>query len=87
MTTARPELPYPCSSQAKSREETSLRGKLCDGAVLRIRQASFQSEPKSYPRNKNCEITKSTNTRLQRDFVAYYFALLYIVQMSTSTHL
>ena len=27
MTTARPELPYPCVSQAKSRDETSRRGK------------------------------------------------------------
>ena len=27
MTTARPELPYPCNSQAKSRDETSRRGK------------------------------------------------------------
>ena len=27
MSTARPELPYPCSSQAKSRNETSRRGK------------------------------------------------------------
>ena len=26
MTTARPELPYPCSSQAKAREESSRRG-------------------------------------------------------------
>ena len=26
-STARPELPYPCSSQAKSRGETSRRGK------------------------------------------------------------
>ena len=26
MTTARPELPYPCNSQAKSRDETSQRG-------------------------------------------------------------
>ena len=27
MSTARPELPYPCVSQAKSRDETSRRGK------------------------------------------------------------
>ena len=27
MTTARPELPYPCVSQAKSRDETSRSGK------------------------------------------------------------
>ena len=27
MTTARPELPYPCNSQAKSWDETSRRGK------------------------------------------------------------
>ena len=27
MTTARPELPYPCNSQARSRDETSRRGK------------------------------------------------------------
>ena len=27
MTTARPEFPYPCVSQAKSRDETSRRGK------------------------------------------------------------
>ena len=27
MSTARPELPYPCNSQAKSRDETSRRGK------------------------------------------------------------
>ena len=27
MTTARPELPYPCVSLAKSRDETSRRGK------------------------------------------------------------
>ena len=27
MTTARPELPYPCNSQVKCRDETSLRGK------------------------------------------------------------
>ena len=27
MTTARPELPYPCTFQAKSRDETSRRGK------------------------------------------------------------
>ena len=26
MSTARPELPYPCVSQAKSRDETSRRG-------------------------------------------------------------
>ena len=26
-STARPELPYPCNSQAKSRDETSRRGK------------------------------------------------------------
>ena len=26
-STARPELPYPCKSQAKSRDETSRRGK------------------------------------------------------------
>ena len=26
MTTARPELPYPCNSQAKSRDKTSRRG-------------------------------------------------------------
>ena len=32
MSTARPELPYPCVSQAKSRDETSRRGKSCDGA-------------------------------------------------------
>ena len=31
MTTARSELPYPCVSLAKSRGETSRRGKLCDG--------------------------------------------------------
>ena len=27
LSTARPELPYPCVSQAKSRDETSRRGK------------------------------------------------------------
>ena len=27
MTTARPELPYPCSSHAKTRDESSQRGK------------------------------------------------------------
>ena len=27
MSTARPELPYPCDSQAKSRDETSRRGR------------------------------------------------------------
>ena len=32
MPTARPELPYPCNSQAKSRDETSRKGKECDGA-------------------------------------------------------
>ena len=31
MTTARTELPYPCSPQAKTRDESSRRGKLCDG--------------------------------------------------------
>ena len=31
MTTARPELPYPYSPQAKTRDESSPRGKLCDG--------------------------------------------------------
>ena len=36
MSTARPELPYPCVSQAKSRDETSRRGKKCDGAESRI---------------------------------------------------
>ena len=36
MSTARPELLYPRDSQAKSWDETSRRGKLCDGAVLRI---------------------------------------------------
>ena len=35
-STARPELPYPCVSQAKSRDETSRRGKQCDGAESRI---------------------------------------------------
>ena len=33
---ARPELPYPCNSQAKSRDETSRWGKLCDGNRSRI---------------------------------------------------
>ena len=36
MSTARPELPYPCDSQAKSRDETSRRGKKCDGSESRI---------------------------------------------------
>ena len=31
MTTARTELPCPCSPQAKTRDESSRRGKLCDG--------------------------------------------------------
>ena len=33
VTTARTELPYPCtcSSQAKTRDESSRRGKYCDG--------------------------------------------------------
>ena len=31
MTTARPGLPYPCSPQAKTRDESSRMGKLCDG--------------------------------------------------------
>ena len=31
MTTARTKLPYPCSSQAKTRGESSQRGKYCDG--------------------------------------------------------
>ena len=30
MTTARPGLPYPCSPQAKTRDESFRRGKLCD---------------------------------------------------------
>ena len=29
-STAREELPYPCNSQAKSRDKTSRRGELCD---------------------------------------------------------
>ena len=33
MTTARTELPYPCVSQAKSRGETSRRGRV-DGGVM-----------------------------------------------------
>ena len=36
MSTARPELPYSCNSQAKSRDETSRRRKLCDGNRSRI---------------------------------------------------
>ena len=35
-STARPELPYPCYFPAKSRDETSRRGKKCDGAKSRI---------------------------------------------------
>ena len=35
-STARPGLPYPCVSQAKSRDETSRRGMYCDGAESRI---------------------------------------------------
>ena len=31
MTTARTELLYPCSPQAKTRDESSRRGKYCDG--------------------------------------------------------
>ena len=33
MTTVRPELPYPCSFQAKTRDEFSRRGKLCNSNV------------------------------------------------------
>ena len=32
MTTARPEFPYSCVSQAESRDKTSRRGEKCDGA-------------------------------------------------------
>ena len=39
MTSAGPELPYPCSSQVKTLSESSLWGKLCDGiaSLERIR--------------------------------------------------
>ena len=33
MTTARTELPYPCSPKAKTRGESSRRGKSCNGIV------------------------------------------------------
>ena len=36
MSIARPELAYPCNSQAKSRDETSRREKKYDGAKSRI---------------------------------------------------
>ena len=42
-STARPELSYPCASQAKSRGETSRRGKLCDGVESDInRYANYK---------------------------------------------
>ena len=42
-TTARTELPYPCVSQAKSRDETSRRGKQCDGVESDInRYANYK---------------------------------------------
>ena len=37
MSTARPELPYPCNSLVKSRVKTSLRGKLCDDVVSSVK--------------------------------------------------
>ena len=40
MSTARSELPCPCDSQAKSRDETSRRDEKCDGN--RIRYANFK---------------------------------------------
>ena len=36
MSTARPELPYPCISKTKSRVKNSQRGKLCDYKVSRV---------------------------------------------------
>ena len=43
MSTARPELPYPCVSQAKSRDEISRRGKKCDGVESDInRYANYK---------------------------------------------
>ena len=42
-STARPELPYPCVSQAKSRDETSRRGKYYDGVESDInRYANYE---------------------------------------------
>ena len=37
ISTARPKLPYPCNSLAKSRVETSQRGKLCDDVVSHVK--------------------------------------------------
>ena len=36
MSTARPELPYPCISKTKSRVKKFQRGKLCDYKVSRV---------------------------------------------------
>ena len=42
-STARLELPYPFNSQAKSRDETSRRGKECDGVESDInRYANYE---------------------------------------------
>ena len=42
-STARPELPYPCVSVAKSRVETSRRGEKCDGVESDInRYANYK---------------------------------------------
>ena len=42
-STARPELPYPCYSQAKSRDEASRGGEYCDGVESNInRYANYK---------------------------------------------